>query len=159
MKQLISQYGFLGYMQKFPFNPVTIFAVVVLIGAAILFMNVYVRRRAAEKFAVQNPGAALLTLHKRKIGNSDFGDNIRTSALNDEPVHWFFVKPAIPAIYLRPGENRLDVYAEWTRKIGGEIKKYKSKVQTVNIHASIEGSYSLEYYIPENRFIVGEFSL
>lgn len=156
MKYWIDQLGFWGYMRQFPINPITIITFAVLIGLVVLFINAAVRRRKANAFLSQNLGAAVMTFHKKQVGNADYADNIRIVTLNGQQAPWFFLQPAVPALYLQAGENTLEVYAEWARG-GTSIRMYSSHMVALQVNAQLEGHYSLEYYIPENRYIFAPY--
>lgn len=152
MNYWIEKLGFWGYMQRFPINPITIVAFVVLIGIGVMVLNASIKRRKANEYAARNIGAAVMTFHKREVGNRDYADNIRIMTINGEPAHWFFLKPAVPALYLKPGVNRLGLYSEWARG-SKSVSMHKSHYVTIEVEAQTEGHYSLEYFIPENRYI------
>jgi hypothetical protein len=157
MGSLIEELGFLGYIQRFPVNPITLVAGAIIIGIIVLFVNAAIKKNEANQFLLENIEAAIMTFHKKKIGNNDYADNIRIIKINDEPAHWFFLKPAIPAVYLESGENRIEVYAEWARGGGSSIKMFKTDVVEMIVTVKMEGHYSLEYYIPENKYIFEPF--
>jgi hypothetical protein len=100
-----------------------------------------------------------MMFHKKKIGNNDYADNIRLVKLNGENPQWFFIKPMVPAIYLKPGENKIELYADWARGGGASIKMSKSEIVLITVSAKAEGSYSLEYYIPEKKFVFEPFNI
>ena len=151
MEEFIKELGFWGYMQQYPINPITIVTIVIIIGIIVLFINGTIKRRKATQFLAQNAGAAIMTFHKKQIGSNDYADNIRIVRINNEPTSWFFLKPAIPAVYLKPGENHIELYAEWARG-GMVIRMSKTDVKTIIVTAETEGRYSLEYYIPEDNY-------
>ena len=155
----IQQLGLWSYIQKYPVNPVTIVVVVFLIGVLLIFMIAAGRRRRAGQYMMRTPGAALLTFHKKNFGNTDYADNIRIVKLNGETAHWFFVRPMIPAIYLKPGENKLELHADWARSGFPAVKMHKSESVLLTVTAKADAQYSLEYYIPESRYIVEPFVL
>lgn len=148
----IDQLGFWGYMKKFPINPITIIGIVIIIGILVLIINASVRKSKADQYLTKYMGAAVMTFYKKNVGNTDYADTIRIAKLNDETAQWFFLKPGIPAIYLKPGENKLEVHSEWARG-GRVIKMYKTEIVTLQVYAEQEGCYSLEYYIPDSRYI------
>ena len=155
--ELIKELGLWGYLQAHPINPITIIVGMIVIGIIVLFVNSSVKKRKAKQFLLENPGAALMTLHKKRNRNTDYADNIRIITLNGKKSHWFFVRPTIPAIYLKPGENEIILYSEWARG-GTHIKMYKSGVISMKVSVITDGHYSLEYYIPENKYIFEQFS-
>ena|GEM_PF-2736768 len=153
----LKELGFLGYMQKYPVNPISMIGSVVVLGILVLIINSRVRRNRAQTFADKNLGAATVTLHKKQTANYDYADNIQVLKINGEKAKWFFIKPAIPAIYFKSGKNTVDLQADWARNENGAIKMYKSDIVTIDLHASADGHYSLEYYIPEDKFIFGKY--
>jgi hypothetical protein len=157
MESLIEEFGFLGYIQRFPVNPITLVAGAIIIGIIVLFINAAIKKNKANQFLVENIGAVIMTFHKKKIGNNNYADNIRIIKINNESAHWFFLRPAIPAVYLKPGENRIEVYAEWARGGGSSIKMFKTDVVEMVVTVKTERHYSLEYYIPENKYIFEPF--
>jgi hypothetical protein len=96
---------------------------------------------------------------KLKVGDNDYADNIRIATLNGEPATWFFARPAMPALYLKPGENKLRLHAEWARGAGPAIKTYHSDEVTLTVKADPDGQYVLKYYIPEARYDFRPFRL
>jgi hypothetical protein len=157
MSYWIEELGFWGYMQRFPVNPITIVVGAIIIGIIVLFINASVKKRKANQFLTENIGSAIMTFHKKQIGNNDYANNIRIIKINNEPVHWFFLKPAIPAVYLKPGENCIELYADWARGGGSAVKMFKTDVTKTAVTVRPEGRYSLEYYIPENKYIFEPF--
>jgi len=153
MNYWISQLGFWGYMRRFPLNPITMVGGVVVIGIIVLVLNAIVRRRKAEQFVVENAGAVLMTFNKKRIGDTDYADNLRITKLNGETARWFFVKPMVPALYLKDGKNCLELHAEWARGGGVAVKRYRSDVEELQVEVQAGNSYSLEYNIPEAHFI------
>lgn len=153
MNYWIRQLGFWGYMKQFPVNPITLVGSAVFIGIVVLFLNAALRKRGAGKFLMEHPGAAIMTFQKLTVGNPDYADNIRLEKLNNETPRWFFIKPAIPAIYLPVGESKLVLHADWARQGGGAIKKFKSKSVEITVCVESEGHYSLEYHIADDKFI------
>jgi hypothetical protein len=158
MGQMIQELGLFGYIQKFPVNPITMVCGLIIIGIIVLVVNSVGKKRRANKYLLENPGSAIMIFHKKKIGNNDYADNIRIVKLNGENAQWFFVRPMIPALYLKPGENKIELFAEWARG-GGSIKMFKSNIISMIVSAKTEGSYSLEYYIPESKYIFEPFTL
>jgi hypothetical protein len=154
---MIEEMGFFGYIQKYPVNPITIVGGLVIIGIFALSIHANVKKRTANQFLAKNPGSAVMTFHKKKIGNNDYADNIRIVKLNGEDPYWFFVKTAIPAIYLKQGENQIELYADWARGSGVSIKMFQSEVVLITVVAEAEGHYSLEYCIPANTYIFEPF--
>jgi hypothetical protein len=157
MGLLIEELGFWGYMHQFPINPITIVAGAIIIGIIVLFINATIKKNRAHQFLAKNADAAIMTFHKKKTGNNDYADNLRILKINGEPAHWFFLKPAIPAVYLKPGENRIELYAEWARGGGVSIKMFKTDVVRMSVTVKKEGHYSLEYHIPEKKYIFEPF--
>ena len=152
MSYWIERLGFWGYMRQFPLNPITIVGGVIVIGILVLFINAYIRKSRAENAVGDNRKTAVMTFHKIKVGNNDYGDNIRIMECNGEKARWFFLRPAVPAIYLNPGSNVLELYTEWARG-SQHIKGHKSEVTQIVVKADGSGQYSLEYNIPENCYI------
>jgi hypothetical protein len=159
MGQLIDELGLLGYLLKYPVNPISIIATVVLIGIIVLIVNHKVLKSKATRYLVEYPGSAIVTLFKRKQGNDDYGDHLTPIKLNGERAHWFFVKPMAGAIYMRPGHNQIEIYTQWARGTGASTKFYSSPVTTLSLEVTYGGHYSLEYYIPEDRYIFEPFFL
>ena len=157
MEQLIKQLGLFGYIRQYPVNPITMVGGVLLIGIVVLIINAAVRKRSADKFAGKTPGAAIMVLHVRELGNQDYAENIRIQTLNGSPAHWFFLKPGIVALYLTPGENRLQLYADWARQHGKTIKMFQSNQTTISVTAHADGHYALEYCISEDKFIFSPY--
>jgi hypothetical protein len=157
--RMIGELGFFGYIQTYPVNPITLLGGLAVIGIAVLVMNAKAKRSGANRFLAENPGAALVTLHKKKIGNNDYADNIRVVTLNGQKPRWFFIKPAVPALYIKPGENRIELYADWAKGGGAAVKMYKSEPVLMTLAAETGGRYSLEYYIPEHTYIFEPFVL
>lgn len=157
MWQMVEELGLLGYIKQYPVNPITIIGCVVVIGVIVLFINASVRRRKAEYFVAENPGAAIVVLHRDRDGDWDYAANISIQKLNGETAHWFFLKPGIAALYLPVGENTLELYAHWARQAGGVIKMFKTDVTAINVTVERKGRYSLEYFIPEDSFIFSEY--
>ncbi len=156
MSYWIDELGFWGYMQRFPINPITIIGFFVIAGIVVLIVNAKVRKAGAQKFLAQNAGAAIMVFNKQKIGNYDYADNIRITKLNGKKAPWFFIKPAIPALYLKSGDNTIEVFSEWAQG-GSTIKMFKSSPVSLSLHVETESTYSLEYYIPENRYIFEKY--
>lgn len=157
MWQLVEELGLLGYIKQYPVNPITIVGGVVVIGVIVLFINASVRRRKATYFVAEHPGAAIVALHRDREEDWDYAENISIQKLNGETAHWFFLKPGIAALYVPAGENNLELYAHWARQAGGVIKMFKTEVATIKVIAERKGCYSLEYFIPEDRFIFSEY--
>jgi hypothetical protein len=159
MGQMIQELGLFGYIQKFPVNPITMVCGAIVIGIIVLVINATGKKGKANKYLLENPGSAIMMFHKKNIGNNDYADNIRIVKLNDKIPQWFFIKPMVPAIYLKPGENKIELYADWARGGGVSIKMFKSEIVLITVSAKVEGSYSLEYYIPEKKFAFEPFNL
>lgn len=157
MWQLVEELGLLGYIRQYPVNPITIIGGVIVIGVIALFINAAVRRRKAEYFVAEHPGAAIVVLHRDRGGDWDYATNISVQKLNGENAHWFFLKPAVAALYLPAGENTLELYAHWAQQGGGVVKMFKTDVTAIKVTAERKGRYSLEYCISEGRFIFSEY--
>lgn len=156
MWDLIKEKGFINYMQEYPINPISIVMVLLIIGIIVLVVNAKVRRSKAERFRQAHPDAALVIFGKQKIGNYDYADNIRIITVNNETVEWFFYKPNVPAMYVQAGHNEVVLYAEWARKKGSRITTYKSDKHTMQIDVRVNQIYTLEYYIPEGKYVLVE---
>jgi hypothetical protein len=156
--QFIQELGLSGYLEKYPVNPISIVGLMVIIGILVLSINACAKMGKPSKYQVINPNAAIMTFHKKEIGNNDYADNIRIVKLNGKIPRWFFIKPSIPAIFLKLGKNDIELYAEWAIRGSGR-KMFKSDVISMSITAEEKGRYSLEYHIPEERYIFEPFEL
>jgi hypothetical protein len=155
----IDKLGFWGYMRQFPVNPITIVGCAVIAGVIVLFISASAKKRKASQFLLKNPGAAVMTFHKKQTGNPSYADNIRITKLNGETAPWFFIRPMIPALYLKPGENHIELHSDWARGGGVAIKMFKSDPVVLTVTAEQKGHYSLEYAIAENKYIFEPFRL
>jgi hypothetical protein len=153
MWQTFQELGLKAYLLKFPVNPITIIGTTVILGIIVLIINSKVRRGQSERYLRANPGSALVILAKKAAANEFFGDNIRPVRLNGEKAYWFFVKPLVAAIYLKPGHNVLELYTQWATGGGLNIRIRKSKITALELMAQPGRQYCLAYYIPEDRYI------
>lgn len=142
---------FVEYMALHPINPVSMVVGVVIVGIVVLFINAKIRKRKAGYFLVDNPDASILILGKLRVGDVNYADSIQVVSVNNQKVNWFFYRPMIPAIYIKPGHNEIVLYAKWARSKGGRIANYKSEIITLPIDIKVNERYSLEFHIPENK--------
>lgn len=150
--KLIREIGFLEWIQRYPINPVTIVGAVIIIGFVILIINSKIKKRIAESMRPENASIILLKSIDPSAGG--LADNVRVVSANGEDAPWFFFK-TLPAIYLRPGENRLELYAEWAR--GGRIAKFfKTDLQGLTLHIEPNKVYVLEYDIEQGIYLFSE---
>ncbi|MDR1298617.1 MAG: hypothetical protein LBO05_14945 [Deltaproteobacteria bacterium] len=155
MWEMISLMGPRAYFEQYPLNPISIVGAAVIIGIIVLIVNSKVRKSASRRYLLDHPGSATVVLAKVKTGGEGryYGDNIRPLRLNGEKAHWFFIRPMTGAIFLKPGRNSLVVRAQWTQGGGFDIKIVKSPPVTLDLVADVSARYSLEYLIPEERYI------
>ncbi|MFV0466886.1 MAG: hypothetical protein ACK5ML_12615 [Lachnospiraceae bacterium] len=139
-------------LQSIIYHPALSIGLVIIFMIGVYTINMKIRKQKANQFLDQHAGAATMTFFKKKVGDANYADTIRIVMLNGEKAQWFFLRPAIPAIFLKNGENKIELYAEWAR--GTKISDIKRSGHiTLIVQARSEGHYSMEYYIPENRFI------
>ena len=118
---------------KLPFCGLKMWGLAHFAGRYIQFRyksNAKARKRGVMQALEEHPDAALVTFHKKRVGDMDYADNLRIVSVNGERARWFFWRPMCPAMYVEPGENRVELYAEWARR-----------------------KYALEYCISEARFM------
>jgi hypothetical protein len=153
MPELMQQMGLIAYMQQYPLNPISLIGGIVILGIIILFIAYKLKKGQSEKYLLAYPGSALVSFEKLHPNDGAYGDNIRPLELNGQPAHWFFVKPNIGGMYLKPGRNLVVVYAQWA-DLRALVKPIRSSLpKTLELIVDPSGLYSLEYYIPEDRYI------
>lgn len=156
MNDWIKELGFWEYLKRFPLNPISLICGVVALGALALALKAALRKLRARVFLARYPDAAILTFGKTQGANSRYAENIRILSRNGEAPRMFFARPAVPAIYLSPGNNVLRLSAWWVRKEGGALRKYKSPVLSMGVVVKPKGMYRLAYHIPTDAYMLTE---
>jgi len=146
----MQQMGVWEFLRRYPVNPITVVAGAVLLGILVLVVVYGARRRKARQYRFETADAALMLYPPQGAG---WGANIKIARLNGETAHWFFAKPAVPALYLRPGENRLELHAEWASGSAPFVKMHRSDQVTLTLDVRPEGRYLLLYSVEEARYI------
>lgn len=149
---LIREIGSFEWIRRYPVNPVTMVAAVVLIGIIVLVINSKKRKRIAD--AARPQDASIVILKSIDPSAGGLAENVRVVSANGEKAPWFFFR-TFPAIYLSPGENRLELYAEWAS--GGRIAKfYKTDLQGLTLQIEPSKVYVLEYDIEQGIYLFYE---
>ncbi|MDR2914289.1 MAG: hypothetical protein LBV74_05600 [Tannerella sp.] len=153
MMELIEELGLLGYLQKYPVNPITIVGCMIIIGIVVLIINAKIKKKNAEK---QKPaGAATVILQKRNVQNNTYAENVRVHSINGKPAPWFFYKLAA-AVYFLPGQNTVEIYAEWARREAGKVKMYRTEPVRLTMTVSADKIYALHYHIDSQEYLLTE---
>jgi hypothetical protein len=148
----ISEMGFFDYMAKYPINPISIILATIVIGVVVFALVSRSKKRKADAQLAQNPAAATMIFRTTNMVLDDASaDNISVLKLNGEEAHWFFAKPTVPAVYLTPGSNTLELYAHWARNKG--FKQYKTEPVVLTLTAEPGCRYTLEYHIASQRYL------
>ena len=149
---MIKAMGFWEWLSRYPINPVTMVAAALVVGLVVLFANSRIRRRNAERH--KPAGASILVIQKRNGSNGNFAENVRVSAINGEKSCWFFHKAAA-AVYLGPGENVLEVYAQWARG-GRTVTLYRTNPVVLTLTVASDKIYALHYDVRSSCYLLTE---
>ncbi len=151
--ELIKELGFINWIKAYPVNPFTLFSSLILIGLVII---ITLRKRRKAKSEISKPvGAATLVLTKRNSFNRELADEIKVTEVNGKTANWFFYKSGA-AIYLKPGLNKIKVYAKWSSLSGKSVKTTSSSEKTLTFCVKPEKIYAIKYDIHEFKYILTE---
>lgn len=148
--ELIKKMGFVEWINKYPINPITMVAIVIIIGIIVLILNAKIRKKNAQKHKVQ--GSSIIILKKQNFANIDFAEQIRVQKINGEKANWFFYKTR-PAIYIIPGQNEVIAYAFWAKSIQ---KLISTKPKKLYLQIEENKVYSLYYMIQTEQYFICE---
>ncbi len=112
------------------------------------------QRRKLKRMREANMNSAIVMLHKRHAGNMDYASYNQVNRIDGMRTETFLYRVGVPAVYLAPGDHVVEVESTWARHIRGQrMKSFKAGPKTIEVSVEAGQYWSLEYYIPEKRFV------